>query len=425
MSAPHAALPEPSLALRASQLAAFLVPGVALTVPSGYSAGAVVLALSALIFGRQWWSQPWDRRAVWLGATLAGMAVLWSLSFDGWALASRNDQFYKYFLAIAGLGFWQAFAPKVRPLGWGMLAGALGAGLVAVYQTGFTPGLRASGFTNAIQFSGIALILALGCSFGVLLLWRSLAVWQRWLGLLCSLFGLVAVVLSDTRGSWVVLPAVLLVGAAQLWRCGLRKPVMLGLVAAVIGVGGLVGFKGADMAQRYQTAVDEVVQYHHTGAAKTSVGQRLAHWKLAWQMGLDSPITGWGMRGYDLEKERRVLAGQSDTFVLEFSHAHNELFDMFAKRGLIGVMLLLAFYLVPLAIFWPTHRRMVQCPGQPMDRQILYLRTLGTMVPLCYMGFGLTQVFFAHNSGHMFYTFMLVLLLAALIGRERALRVAK
>ena len=43
MSAPHAALPEPSLALRASQLAAFLVPGVALTVPSGYSAGAVCI----------------------------------------------------------------------------------------------------------------------------------------------------------------------------------------------------------------------------------------------------------------------------------------------------------------------------------------------------------------------------------------------
>ncbi len=59
-----------------------------------------------------------------------------------------------------------------------------------------------------------------------------------------------------------------------------------------------------------------------------------------------------------------------------------------------------------------------------MDRQILYLRMLGITMPLCYIGFGLTQVFFAHNSGHMFYTFMLVVLLAALIGRERALRLA-
>ena len=94
---------------------------------------------------------------------------------------------------------------------------------------------------------------------------------------------------------------------------------------------------------------------------------------------------------------------------------------MLAKRGLVGVALLLAFYAVPLLIFWPTQKRMAQCPGAPMDRQILYLRMLGIMVPLCYMGFGMTQVFFAHNSGHLFYVYLLVLVLGALIGRERAL----
>ncbi|MNT43125.1 hypothetical protein D3C72_1795810 [compost metagenome] len=120
-----------------------------------------------------------------------------------------------------------------------------------------------------------------------------------------------------------------------------------------------------------------------------------------------------------------MQAGRASASVLGYDHAHNEVLDMFAKRGLIGVALLLVFYAVPLAIFWPTRRRMAQCPGTPMDRQILYLRMLGTMVPLCYMGFGLTQVFFAHNSGHMFYVYMLVVLLGALIGRERALSVVR
>ena len=419
-----AAVPAASLwAQRASQLAAFLVPGVALSLPSGYSVGAAVLALSALVFARQWWGQPWDKRAVALASTLALMGLLWALSFDGLALTPRSDQLYKYLLAIAGLGFLQVAAPKVRPLGWGMLAGALGAGLVASYQMGWTVAHRADGFTNAIQFSGLALILALGCCFGVLLLWRSLAAWQRALGLVCCLFGLLAVILSDTRGSWIVLPVVLLVGAALLWRCGLRKPVGLGLVAAVIGVGSLVAFKGGEMAQRYNTAVHEVEIYQaqQKGAAQTSVGQRLAHWQLAWDMGWDKPLTGWGLRGYVAEKARRAEAGEVSTSVLQYDHAHNELLDMFAKRGLLGVFALLAFYLVPLAIFWPTQRRMAQCPGGAMDRQILYLRMLGIMVPMCYLGFGLTQAFFAHNSGHLFYVYMLVVLLGALIGRERAL----
>ena len=413
-----------SLAWRASQVVAFLTPGVALSLPSGYSVGATVLALSAVVFVRQWWGRPWDRRAVALGSLLAVMAVLWAMSFDGWSLKPRGDQMYKYLLAIAGLGFLQAFAPKVRPLGWGMLAGALGAGLVAVYQMGWGQALRANGFTNAIQFSGLALILALGCSFGVMLLWRSLAAWQRVLGLVCSLSGLLAVVLSDTRGSWIVLPVVLLVAAVQLWRCGLRQPVGLGLVAAVIGVGGLVMFKGQEMALRYETAVHEATQYQDEkqGSGQTSVGQRLAHWKLAWHMGLEKPLTGWGLRGYIAEKERRVAQGEVSNSVLQYDHAHNELLDMFAKRGLVGVALLLTFYAVPLVIFWPTRKRMAQCPGGPMDRQILFLRLLGVTVPLCYIGFGVTQVFFAHNSGHMFYVYMLVVVLAALIGRERALR---
>ena len=419
-AAPSAAL---SPAMRASQLAAFLVPGVALSLPSGYSVGAAALALSSLIFVRQWWGRSWDRRALVLACMLATMAVMWTMSFDDWHLRSRSDQFVKYALAITGLGFLQAFAPRVRPLGWGMLAGALGAGLVAVYQMGWTDAHRANGFTNAIQFSGIALVLALACCFGVLLLWRSLVAWQRALGLVCSLFGLLAVILSDTRGSWIVLPFVLLIGALLLWRCGLRKPVGLGLLAAVLGIGGLVSFKGGEMAQRYHTAVHEVQSYEvqDRDAAETSVGQRLAHWNLAWHMGLDQPLTGWGLQGYIAEKARRVQAGEASASVLPYDHAHNELLDMFAKRGLVGVALLLAFYAVPLLIFWPTRKRMAQCAGAPMDRQILYLRMLGITVPLCYMGFGLTQVFFAHNSGHMFYVYMLVLLLGALIGRERAL----
>ena len=105
MTSAAAGVPAPTLALRASQLAAFLVPGVALSVPSGYSIGAVVLALSALVFVRQWWGKPWDKRAIALGAVMVAMGALWALSFDGWAFTPRNDQIFKYSLAVAGLGF--------------------------------------------------------------------------------------------------------------------------------------------------------------------------------------------------------------------------------------------------------------------------------------------------------------------------------
>ncbi|MGE8318063.1 MAG: O-antigen ligase family protein [Comamonas sp.] len=416
-----AAAADSSWAGRATQLATFLVPGVALSLPSGYSWGPALLVLTALVFARRWWPLRWDGRAKVLAALFAAMGVLWALSFDGWALAQRSDQFYKYLLALAALGLVQWQAPQVRPLGWGLLAGALGAGAVAVVQCGWLDLSRANGFTNAIQFAGLAFVLTLGCCFGVMLLWRSLALWQRALGALCSLAGVVAVLLSDTRGAWIMAPLVLGLGAVLLWRCGLRRQVLAGLACLVVVVGALGLLRGADIERRYDLAMNEVSQYEQAGHANTSVGQRLAHWKLAWDMGWERPLTGWGMEGYRQEKARRAAAGSVDPFVLNFDHAHNELLDQFAKRGLVGVALMLLFYGVPIAIFWPTRRRMLACDHQPMDRQILFLRVLGVMLPVSYAGFGLTQVFFAHNSGHLFYVYLLVVLLGALMGREKAL----
>lgn len=416
--------PQAAWAGRGTQLATFMVPGVALSLPSGYSWGPALMVLTALVFARRWWPQPWDRRAKALAVLFAAMGVLWVMSFDGWGLTPRSDQIYKYLLALAALGLVQWQAPQVRPLGWGLLAGALGAGAVALAQCGWQGLPRASGFTNAIQFAGLAFVLTLGCCFGVMLLWRSLALWQRALGVLCSLAGVVAVLLSDTRGAWIMAPLVLGLGAVLLWRFGLRQQVLAGMACLVVVIGALGLLRGADIERRYDMALNEVSQYEQDGEANTSVGQRLAHWKLAWDMGWERPLTGWGIKGYRNEKARRAAAGLVDPFVLQFGHAHNELLDQFAKRGLVGVTLMLLFYSVPIGIFWPSRRRMLACGRKPMDRQILFLRVLGVMLPVSYAGFGLTQVFFAHNSGHLFYVYMLVVLLGALIGREKALRAA-
>ena len=54
--------------------------------------------------------------------------------------------------------------------------------------------------------------------------------------------------------------------------------------------------------------------------------------------------------------------------------------------------------------------------GWPLAVPVLCL--VGVMVPLSYIGFGLTQVFLAHNSGNMFYLFMCPLVLAALHERR-------
>ncbi len=82
------------------------------------------------------------------------------------------------------------------------------------------------------------------------------------------------------------------------------------------------------------------------------------------------------------------------------------------------MILLLCFYGVPFALFWPSRRRMAALAAEPepVRAQVLALRLSGLCIPVLYAGFGLTQVFFAHNSGIMFYIFMNMITWAALLG---------
>ena len=82
---------------------------------------------------------------------------------------------------------------------------------------------------------------------------------------------------------------------------------------------------------------------------------------------------------------------------------------MWVKRGLLGLILLLLFYAVPAAIFWPTQSRIARVNAEQRSK-LLALRAAATLLPLAYFGFGWTQVFFAHNSGNMFYIFSLAVL---------------
>lgn len=91
---------------------------------------------------------------------------------------------------------------------------------------------------------------------------------------------------------------------------------------------------------------------------------------------------------------------------------------MFVKRGVIGLVGLLLFYAVPLALFWPTQAR-VQRPDGTIDPEALCLRLAGMLFPLAYLGFGLTQVYLAHFNGNMIYLFMVLFFMAAIRGHQR------
>ena len=402
--------------LQLSAVAAFMVPGLALWLPSGYSWGALLLLLCSLTSVATWWRRPLGAAGAGAWALVGAMALMglvWALDADAGGSTRHLDRAAKYLAALPCLFFLLAYPPRAGALWWGLVVGATGSGLLALYQADVLGVGRVAGFTNAIQYGNLSLALGVMCALVLCALGAALRRWAA-AGLALGLvLGLLGSLLSMSRGGWLALALSLPLWLALLWRWGHRRTLWHTAGLCVVAALAALAVQGPELSQRWDKAHTEVLDYTRDGQAGSSVGQRLDHWRLAWAMGWDRPWTGWGRVGYAQEKKRRVAAGQADPFVLQFDHGHNDALDLFAKRGLPGVLALLLLYAVPWVIFWPTQRRLAADLHQP-EGTALALRLVGLALPVLYLGFGLTQAFLAHNSGNMFYLFMVMLVFAAL-----------
>jgi O-antigen ligase len=410
-----------------TDVAAVLVPGLALWLPSGYSWGPAWLLLCALLTVNRWWptarTQLRDWRWAALSILIVLMALLWWIDTGPQAGFNNFSAPAKYLLALPCLAFVLAAPPSADALWLGVAAGGIGSGIAALVQRYVQHMDRAQGYANnAIQFGDISLLLGMMALTALVLCWRHRASLRHprmvgaWL-MAGAVLGLTGSLLSQSRGGWLALPLIWLAWAAGLWRCqgpraGWRLLTQLTVLLVLAG-GVLAALQLPEVEHRMALARTEVSAYERHGEADTSVGQRLAHWRVALIMGRERPVLGWGS-GYTAEKARLVAAGEGSPAILAFEHAHNEWLDMFARRGLMGVALLAAWFALPILIFFP--RR-----GDPADRGYsdLAVRMTGLLLPVGYLGFGLTQVLFMHNSGHMVYLYGLVIWAGALTGAAR------
>jgi len=399
-------------------LAAFLLPAAALAFKSGYSYGIAVMVIAALCNVHRWAGRRPDRGTTLLLVLFLAMACMW---FELSALedpVARWDRPIKFVLGAACLLFAVVYPPRPAAFFWGLVVGTVGAGLTGLWQVHVQALPRATGYTNAIQWGNIALLMATLLAVQAGVHWQQLRRWHKPVIVLAVALGLQASLLSASRGGWVALglalPAVLIIVLRYrrelLWKLG------VGFVLALL-VAGVANIEM--LSARMKLAEDEVSQYFEQSQTHSSLGIRLEQYRLAGQLIGEKPLLGWGMRGYVDEMHRRVDAGQYSPAIREYNFIHNEFIDLWVKLGVFGPLLQAALYASVLALFWPSARRMRRFEAEPQRwRNVLALRLAGSLVPLMYFAFGLTQHFFVHNSGIVFFSFCVVILWSALRGQE-------
>lgn len=283
-----------------------------------------------------------------------------------------------------------------------IVVGTLIAGIVALIQYFI---LRLPSLFPAhmyIQAGDIVMTLSL-CSLAIALyFYQHKQHWGFIFALIATLFGLIACLLNQARGAWVVAPfciPLLLV----LYRHLLSKRILL-LLFAVALPAVLLG--GNLIEKRVAQATQEVSRYIENNDGVSSVGGRLDMWKSALIGIQEKPLFGWGLQGVKTMREQHHQQGLISKFASSFDHAHNQYLHDGSARGLIGLSALLAIFLVPLWLFWRNLK-------QSSHNSLSYLwGSLGIIHIIATMGYCLTQAFLSHNSGIMFYGFVTLLFYA-------------
>lgn len=378
---------------------------LAVSLRSGYSVGGIVLLAAGLWHGPSLLrreialTRPW---ALWAVAILA-MSLVWTMHIvEGGQFITSTlglDRVTKYWLVLLLLPALMARAPSVGAMFWGCVVGAVGAGLTALWQTALLDLPRAQGYTNAIQFGNLGLLLGLWCAIWAL---HVRPAWWRLAAGLGAAMGLFASVASGTRGGWVVLPPclllILILARRPQGSLAARAVRALGLTLALCLPLAFL----PPVQERVQEAAAQVSDAFKASEG-TPIGMRFAEWEFAWELGLRAPWVGSGQEVYEAQQRQAVAEGRFPAHMIRLNHAHNEWLDMFAKRGVVGVLGLLFFFGLPLTLFWRFLRRGGPEAEASVPDPHRAAALCGLVTVVAFVGFGTTQVMFAHNNGNLMY----------------------
>ena len=108
------------------------------------------------------------------------------------------------------------------------------------------------------------------------------------------------------------------------------------------------------------------------------------------------------------KRKEKVATGN----IGQFTHAHNQYLDDLSKRGIVGLLALLAVLFIPLRAFMKKLNT--------KNDEVKLIATLGVAHVLSVMIYGLSQGFLVHNSGTIFYFFLTIVFYAAIRTHQKA-----
>jgi O-antigen ligase len=383
---------------------------LSLIAPSGYSYGAAALTLSGLTLLLLQKAKPPLSKEIKI---IAILFIFYFLVFAAETViykdpVSNIDRPIKFILALFALYFLIAKPPLAEFFWAGISIGAMGSGLLALWQSLALNTTRVEGFSMAIQYGNIAILYGAMCLFGITWSQRkeNKKIWTAVL-LLGFIFGLTGSFLSGSRGGWLIIPFIFIY-FIYINRDKIKPVIGFITLASVLIISYNIPGVSSNVKNRFNDIFNDLSEYKK-GNASTSIGIRIELIKGSLILIKEKPILGHGTQGYEAGLVRLTDNGVINLALI--SHAHNDILDAWAKRGILGFTTLLAIYLIPLIIIIKKIRTADNSEKSVLATGIVFISS-------CVI-FGLTQAFLMHNSGSMIYAFGLVIIMSLIYSLKK------
>lgn len=278
--------------------------------------------------------------------------------------------------------------PKEGLIWLAIIGGAVLNGIAALNQDG-----RTDAGINPIFFGNFSVFLAFG----------SVASWYYFkqfrfgflLPILGFTLGIIAVLLSQSRGSWLaVIPLFLITIGFFAYHSLSKSQIAISSIAGLLFLGAATSFVWDNISPRITIAISETQEYF-TGkpdAYKTSVGARFEMYKGALLAIKDAPIMGHGIG----HTNKTYIALHEHGLINDLSnrpHAHNQLLEEGIRKGIIGIL----SYVLLMAFLAFTYLRIAR---QESNK---WLGLAGLLLITEYVIFGLTDIVAMHGIPNTFF----------------------
>ena len=395
-----------------SDAGAFLLFSLAFVLPSGYSYGAVVLLIGALLTFRRNLTVDLAWGAWFIVLSFCAYAAFWGL--DGLVRGEgiRDlDRPVRFLVAAFVLLALCRKPPSSLSIMVGIALGSLGAGVVAGYEYYALNAGRANAFMPTNSFGMLAVLYA-GWSVLILQSLRFKAGW-RWVSLLAAAGAVsagLAALFSGSRGAWLVLVGV--AGILTVWellRTRRLVPRLLIVAAPVVLFAVAYLAPGVPVESRVDNAYTATVAYFTEGERiGGSIPARLDMWSGALKLFAEKPISGWGETGYREGMAALFESGEIGGDPLSRRHLHNQFLHVAATKGALGLVLLLSVLVTTLVDpSGPNNSCRATAKTSRTEVWPSYARFLWILLAAFVIG-GMTRVPFEHHSGVMVFAFSLV-----------------